>query len=257
VGRAPASRAPPEPVPGLRGPQLSIQRKIFLSALIFVGFFVTLELLLRLATTGSLYIFESNPHILDEFGSFELRPSNETWWYGFHYQVNAHGFRMPREIGPKRGVRVLGIGDSITEGMGVRDSEDTWPMQLERLASARGLAGIESINAGIQGWDLLRLTPEGLVAGPFNRFLEDSGPELDPDIVVWAICLNDTPSSVHRVFERDNARNRRRFQLFPERSREWFKRKAIYRLLRDVYRESRFQGLDYSSAPTPPASREL
>ncbi len=233
---------------------ISAWRKGVYSAVVLAIFLVGLELGLRFATTGTLYLVESNPHYADERGAFRLRPNSETWWYGFHYDVNALGFRMNRELGAKRGVRVVALGDSITEGMGVRRSEDTWPFALERLVAQRGLGPVESVNTGIQGWNLLVAAEHGMVPGQFTRFLRESGRELDPDIVVYAICLNDTPSLVHKIFEIDNQRNRRRFAFFPERSREWLKRKALYRLLRDGYRELRFRGLDYSSAPAPPSA---
>jgi lysophospholipase L1-like esterase len=238
-------------------PDISLGRKLLFSLLLFVAFFGVLELLLRVVTTGSFYLFESNPHQLDAHGSFGLKPDTETWWYGFHYDVNSSGFRMSREVGPKRGLRVLALGDSVTEGMGVRSSADTWPFQLEREAAKSGIGDLESVNTGIQGWSLLRAEREGLVSAEFTRFLRETAPELEPDVVVYAVCLNDIPSTVHTLFEGDNSRNRRRFALFPERSREWLKRKAIYRLLRDGYREARFHNLDYSSAPAPRDSGEL
>ena len=236
---------------------ISAARKILFSALLLTGFFVCLELVLRVVTTGSLYLFESNPHILDAHGSYGLKPETASWWYGMRYEVNTNGFRMSRDVGPKRGIRIVAIGDSVTEGIGVRHSDQTWPFQLERAAISQGFKDVESINTGIQGWDLLRLSPSGLVSGEFRRFLEQTAPALEPDIVVYVICLNDTPSSVHAAFAQDNSRNRRRFAFFPEASREWFKRKAIYRLFRDSYREARFHGLDFSAAPAPEESEDL
>ena len=112
------------------------------------------------------------------------------------------------------------------------------------------------LNVGIQGWNLLRSKNGSLVPAELTDFLIESGSMLKPDIVVYAICLNDIPSVVKDAFSHDNALNRSKFAFFPERFREWFKRKAIYRFLRDVYRESRFRELNFSELPAPSNSRE-
>lgn len=219
-----------------------------------------LEFALRLATGGALYFTEKNPHYLHESDVVRLTPGISTWWYGCHYQINAQAFRMPHEVGPKKGRRVLGLGDSVTLGMGVRDTADVWPNHLEKLLREKPAAAgpVEVINAGVQGWNLLQYdAAKQLVPAQFTRFMRERGPALAPDIVVYCICLNDIPSQVTETFFADNAGNRNRFKLFPESAREWFKRKAIYRLSRDGYRESRFQKLDFSGILTPPPTPDF
>lgn len=224
-----------------------------LATIVPAVFLIVLELALRFATTGSIYLFESNPHFRDSNGIVRLRPSLSTWWYGCQYEVNSNGFRMPHELTRQSGMRVLALGDSITLGMGVRKTEDVWPSRLESLLRETGYGPVEVINSGVQGWNLMAYdTKTNLVAADFTRFVSDMGPVLKPSVVVYCICLNDVPSQTHAAFERDNQQNKARFDWFPERYREWFKRKALYRLARDAYRERRFRRLDFSALPVAP-----
>ena len=217
---------------------------------------VVAEFALRVATTKTLYFTESNPHYIDREGMMKLKPNLEVWWYGCHYQINSNGFRMPHEVGPKRGYRILAIGDSVTLGMGVRDTEDVWPSRLEILLRQRGYDSTEVINSAVQGWNLMKYDSDGnLAPAEFTRFVEETAPKLSPDIVLYCICLNDVPSRVEELFSMDNAGNKARFRFFPESYREWLKRKAVYRLARDAFRESRFRKLDFSgilTASQPP-----
>ena len=216
-------------------------------------FLIVLELLLRFATTGSVYLFETNPHYGDSNGVVRLRPNQSTWWYGCHYQVNSAGFRMPHELTDYPGMRILALGDSITLGMGVRKTEDVWPNRLESILREKGYGSVEVINSGVQAWNLMTYDAKtNLVTAEFTRFVSEMGPVLKPKIVVYCICLNDVPSQTHAAFEMDNSQNKARFAWFPEQSREWLKRKALYRLARDSYRESRFRKLDFSALSAAP-----
>lgn len=216
-----------------------------------------LEFFLRLVTTGHIYLFEENPHVLGADGMVRLRPNCHTWWYGCRYDINAQGFRMDQDVGPKRGVRILGLGDSITLGMGVREARDVWPNKLQSLIRAKGYGNVDVINTGVQAWDLLTNKSGKLEPAQFTKFIKTDGPKLQPDIVIYCICLNDVPSRADDLFVLDNAANKARFQLFPEQAREWLKRKAIYRLMRDGLREARFKKLDFSKIPTPPRDEQF
>jgi hypothetical protein len=48
-----------------------------------------------------------NPHYEAADGSVRLRAGCKTWWYGCHYDINAQGFRMMEDVGPKEGVLIL------------------------------------------------------------------------------------------------------------------------------------------------------
>jgi lysophospholipase L1-like esterase len=99
-------------------------------------------------------------------------------------RYNARGFR-DEPLGPKPPgtKRVLVLGDSFTEGEGVKQ-EDTAVRVLERLLRARGNARVEVRNCGRRGLDF----PELL------RVFEEIEP-LEPDLVVYALTLNDAVQS--------------------------------------------------------------
>ena len=112
--------------------------------------------------------YASNPRgYFDERGGVEMR-------------VNRLGLRGP-EIArqkPDRTLRVLGLGDSFTFGVGVRD-DDTFLHKLETRLSTR--TPCQVLNAGTQGYNTRdqQLTLE-------HRWLE-----LEPDIVLVVFYLND------------------------------------------------------------------
>jgi hypothetical protein len=79
--------------------------------------------------------------------------------------------------------RVLVLGDSFTEGQGVRE-EDAFPRQLERLLLARGRP-VEVLNCGRRGRDFPVLyTAFGELTAAYA-----------PDVVLYAMVLNDPVQS--------------------------------------------------------------
>ena len=94
------------------------------------------------------------------------------------YKTNSLGYRNP-EIGPKRGERILFLGDSITLGLALNEA-DTFPRLVEDLARRDGL-GWETINAGVNG-----LGTNGELA-----VLSETGLSVSPDVVVLGFYLND------------------------------------------------------------------
>lgn len=85
--------------------------------------------------------------------------------------TNSLGLRGP-EAGPKRGLRVLALGDSFTFGVGA-EQEETWPARLEKLL------GAEVLNAGAPGFGV----PDAVA------WYEAHGRQLDPDVIVLAVFL--------------------------------------------------------------------
>ena len=255
----PASPEGDESAPRSKGPRRYSKRNLLLIRLgLALGMpmiiLVVIEFVLRVVSTGSFFLAESNPHFLGRDGMVRLVPNTRTWWYGNYYQINSNGFRMTHEVGPKRGFRILGIGDSVTLGMGVTRTEDVWPNRLETIAHQRGFTHVEVINSGVQGWNLLVGDNSTVLPAQYTRFVSEDGPRLQPDLVVYCVCLNDVPSAITETFVTDNTRNKAHFKLFPEATREWFKRKAFYRLARDSYREARFRKLDFASLLNVPES---
>jgi lysophospholipase L1-like esterase len=91
------------------------------------------------------------------------------------------GHFRDREFGPRReGVRrVVALGDSFTEGMGVRE-QDAWPQALGRRLEVAAPGAFEVLNCGQRGLDF-----------PHLREMFDRLQELEPDVVVYAFVLND------------------------------------------------------------------
>jgi len=104
--------------------------------------------------------------------------------FAVEYRYNALGFR-DAEVGPKPpGVlRVFVLGDSFTEGQGVREP-DSYPRVLDRLLNAAEPGRWEVHNCGRRGADFPRL---------YERF--EALARLAPDLVVYGMLLNDADQS--------------------------------------------------------------
>jgi lysophospholipase L1-like esterase len=123
---------------------------------------------------------------------WEQRPAqvpDATWAYYWHGVLHVHNADTMRRIGPfppkAQGVyRVMVVGDSLTYGYGIEQSATF----VELLNSQMGRDfKIEFLNLGVSGYqseDVLKT---------IKKFL----PTLNPDLVVYAICLNDfLPSGI-------------------------------------------------------------
>lgn len=99
-------------------------------------------------------------------------------------QFNSLHFRDV-EPGPRRPgvVRVVVLGDSFTEGQGVKE-EDTYPRVLERLLDAGAPGRYEVRNCGRRAADF------PVLHKMFERALS-----LEPDVLVYAMVLNDADRS--------------------------------------------------------------
>jgi lysophospholipase L1-like esterase len=154
---------------------------------LLIGIAVTLilgELLLRLLDLGhpyysapELYRTSADPQIL-----FEPRPSFDGFSEGIAVHTNSRGLRE-RELPPEKpaGVRrVLFLGDSVTFGAGVR-AEETFPRLLEERLAGAADGPIETLNAGVVGYN----TTQELAR------LESVGLTYRPDVVVLTFVVND------------------------------------------------------------------
>jgi lysophospholipase L1-like esterase len=148
---------------------------------------LVLELAVRVALPQDLAFFDGAP--IKRASSrpglrYELIPGGYSPDYiGVPVTVNRLGLR-DREIAvpkPAGTVRILGVGDSVTFGYGVR-LEDTFIKVLEgRLNTRTGGARHEVINAGVEecGFD------------GYHEILRGLAPTLEPDLVMVGIVLND------------------------------------------------------------------
>jgi lysophospholipase L1-like esterase len=112
---------------------------------------------------------------------YEPVPNQRAFTMDKLYITNSDGFRDEREVPlQKQGeLRILSLGDSIAEGLGVA-TEDTYARQLE--ASLRGHYGpVRVINAGVGGY----------AAWQSVALLKDKGLGLQPEVVFLEFFLGN------------------------------------------------------------------
>ncbi len=91
----------------------------------------------------------------------------------------------------KTDIKIIAVGDSLTEGLGV-DPEEAYPAQLERALRAAGYASTV-INAGVSG---------ETSTGTLQRI--DWVLNQEPDVVILAIGGNDGLRGIDPVLTSDN-----------------------------------------------------
>lgn len=138
------------------------------------------------------------------------------------FELDAHLCRTGPAGPPRPGVpRVLFVGDSFTEGQGVR-VEDTFASRLGRALEGRA----ESLNCGRRGLDFPEL----------RRFFE-ARLALEPDVVVYAMLLNDPEQSeafhARQAYLDDWILDRRRMVSEAEEPAPSFFRSRLLALLGD------------------------
>ena len=167
-------------------------------------------------------------------------------------RYNARRFRDV-ELGPKPpGVkRVMVLGDSFTEGQGVKE-KDTYPRRLEALLNASGRGRWEVRNCGRRATDF----PELYAA--FEEILPFA-----PDVVVYGMVLNDADRSPEfqarqtyvndwildrgRILEGEEAAgpgefDSRLFALVRDGVESWRTSRATLRWYLDMYAEPNREG---------------
>lgn len=117
----------------------------------------------------------------DELLGFSLKPHSFCWRqsrdFKVSYQINSLGLRDEEaELEKKEKRRILMLGDSFTEGTGVKQ-EETFSVLLEKAL------GIEVVNAGVSGYSTLQ---EYL-------WLKERGLKLQPDLII--LNVNETDFS--------------------------------------------------------------
>jgi lysophospholipase L1-like esterase len=104
----------------------------------------------------------------------------DTFPHAVEFRYNSAGFRdaefRPRSPGVRR---IVVLGDSFTEGQGVREV-DTYPRVLEARLRSSGSGPWEVLNYGYRGQDL-----------PALHRLFEQAQDLDPDLIVFGMVLND------------------------------------------------------------------
>jgi len=102
------------------------------------------------------------------------------YWHEILFVFDENGMRRTEPFPPRRKnvCRVVIVGDSLTYGYGVR-IEETYPSILAGTLSEQG--SVEVLNLGVSG------RASGEILGIVREFV----PKLNPDIVVYGVCLND------------------------------------------------------------------
>jgi lysophospholipase L1-like esterase len=151
--------------------------------------FAVCEGLARLVLKQKSTVLFPRYHTDYEYGPYRLRgivPNAEFWHTSadgsWKFVTNSKGFRNVREFPYAKAagtLRVLGLGDSHTQGYEVRQ-EATYSAVLERHLHGYGI-NAEVINAGVSGFS----NAEALA------FLENEGVKYRPDVVVLGFFAND------------------------------------------------------------------
>lgn len=115
---------------------------------------------------------EGDPWLL-----WQLRPGDRME-HGKPVHVDASGFRT-RAIGPKRGLRVMTVGDSSIYGFGVGDDEVFSSLVQADLASA--VPGLSVVDAATPGWSTFQTL----------NMLDMRGWALDPDLLIVGNLWSD------------------------------------------------------------------
>jgi lysophospholipase L1-like esterase len=165
-----------------------------------------------------------DPAVFDRYQQLGVRRLERARHWAPHcveFRYNSERFR-DGEFGPRRpgARRVVVLGDSFTEGWGVKQGE-TYPRVLGRLLEATEPGRWELLNFGRRGEDFPGLTQH------FERALRRN-----PDIVVYGMVLNDSEKTeafaarqehVNDWIQAEGRRARRRYrQLGPFQPRLLF-----------------------------------
>ena len=109
----------------------------------------------------------------------------------YRLRTNSERLRGP-ELGPKasRTVRILAIGDSVTHGWGVAESE-SYPAVLQTLLQARGHQ-VEVLNAGVPSNTDIAM----------ELWCTRMGAALKPDVVLWTRRVLQRGPNPHSSYNR-------------------------------------------------------
>jgi len=185
----------------LRGFSPFFQRKeLSLDNLLLALTFIMLSLTL---IESFLWIFRSKPQIPQKIvmpQEWKKRPvsipgaSYAYYWHNILHVHDKNHMRKTESFQPKSNgrFRIIVVGDSLTFGYGVRN-EETYPSQIETTLKKK--FNVEALNLGVSGCqseDVLKIVREYT-------------PLLQPDLIIYGVCLNDFLPSGVREYENDMA----------------------------------------------------
>jgi lysophospholipase L1-like esterase len=187
--------------PAKRAPWSRLRRLAFNCVVLLASVLACLvlaELGMRLFAPQNLAFFDDTTF---RRSAWSLRPNSyHPSYVGVPVRINNLGFRGTDTTTAKpQGVfRIIGVGDSITFGYGVR-FEETFLQVLERNLNASATPGTryEVINAGVAATGLEYYT----------HFIENVAPTLQPDLILVCMALNDIDPALDPVPREPHARS--------------------------------------------------
>ena len=165
-----------------------LAKKLSTLSLALVAALGLVEVATRVFVPDPHYSFENHRELFQEDDRIGYRNAPNVDFYAqgtVHVRTDSLGLREydTRVTKPDGGIRVLGLGDSVTWGTGV-EKEDTYLHLLGRSLNTLGheeSSTFETINAGVIGYSLHQEL----------LFLKHLGVRLKPDLVLVGFAAND------------------------------------------------------------------
>ena len=153
-------------------------------------------------------------------------------------KTNSQGLRSDVEhqwAKPPGDIRILGLGDSFTFGWGV-SLEDSFLTRLGHTLKKKTGSNIETINAGVPGWNL----------NHYYVYLREKGIRYSPDVIVLSYFINDVPVTIQETIPADPKHQMGyEHQGGPLRSSYLFN--FVKSLANNIRRKNRFKRIDHLS----------
>jgi lysophospholipase L1-like esterase len=162
----------------------SVRKELFFAVLVITTVLLVIglvmELTLRLLGYGGApeSIIANTRLVDDPILDWRYKPNTESQWGKVVYRYNDMGFRGENHAfeKPEGAIRIVVIGDSVTEGYGV-EWPDVFTSTLQKILGS----GYEVVNLGMGGLN----TPQEV------HILQEVGVHYQPDYVVVNFVLND------------------------------------------------------------------
>ncbi len=148
-----------------------------LSGITLTLLFSGLETFWQLA--GSHLPTRLKPSIPEELKRRDIPGTRDYYWHGHLHRHTMEGFRSgdwPQKS--PQTLRIIVLGDSLTDGEGVAEAE-AYPEVLGQMLNRT--YRVEVLNLGVCGYQV----------SDVRRVLERHIDDLNPDLVVYGMCLND------------------------------------------------------------------
>ena len=157
-------------------------KKIFITIFINILFVILIDFVFGIIFNTPKYLSKKNydwgMYHSNYRGYFDKLDKDGETVYGIDYsKVKYDNIKPPTS--DYDGLKVVAIGDSFTEGQGVRRT-DTYSNMLSLLTNDQ----VRGFNHGKGGDDIYQVT---------NRFLAKDF-EFKPDVIIYGYCINDIPN---------------------------------------------------------------